>query len=285
METFTTGRSGAEVVVDLHHRESPPGERGAVVVYLHGGGWASGSRRDHPRRLSGLASRGVTVASIDYRTVATAAWPAQRDDVSAVLAALPRHLEDPPGDVVLMGASAGAHLAAMVAFSDVVACAGLVGLFGRYDLTREADALAPASGVAVPAEILRTPFPPGLSHHQHRVAALVGGSGTSRRDEELAAVSPLHVLAAGAPPLFLAHGTGDALVSHRHSERLALRARHLGVPCELVLVPGANHEDRSFEDAAVLDAIAAFIHRVSSTQEGTTHDRGQRSEGQHGARP
>lgn len=256
------GAGEGEVVVDVH--ASDPG--GPLVVHLHGGGWAAGSRRDHPERFRGLADRGLTVASVDYRTVAHAPYPAPRDDVAAVVDVLRTELPsagvDPSG-VVLMGASAGAHLAAMIAFGGSFACRGLVGLFGRYDLRSVAGALRPALGLVVPEEIRATAFPPGLEQPERRIAALAGLAPDRLSDGVLARLSPVVALTSAGPPMLLVHGTADAVVDHRHSERLAERAEELGVSCELLLVDGANHEDPAFAGDAVLDAVATFVHASS----------------------
>ena len=63
----------------------------AICVFLHGGGWRIGSRREGPgpvtadsgRFFHQMADRGLTVASVDYRLSGEAHYPAQLDDVTA----------------------------------------------------------------------------------------------------------------------------------------------------------------------------------------------------------
>lgn len=97
-----------------------PGAKAApVLVFVHGGGWINGDKRrlhslpDYARR------HGFLLASINYRLV-----PQVRDaggcalDVAAALGWLRANVARAGGDprrMVLMGHSAGAHLAALVA--------------------------------------------------------------------------------------------------------------------------------------------------------------------------
>ncbi len=254
-ESLLLRRADGSALPVERYRSPRPGS--PTVIYLHGGGWVTGSCRDHPERLAALAARGITVLSVGYRTVDRAPFPSQRDDVEAVISALA-----PAGTgLFLMGASAGAHLAALICYTSRHAVDGVIGLFGRYDLTSAGDELRPAPGLAVPAEILRAEARPGLSglDARSRLALLAGASPSSVDDEMLAALSPASVITHAAPPTLLLHGTRDAVVDHRHSERLAARAAEVGVPCRVILIAGANHEDPAFAEPPAIDEIARFV--------------------------
>ncbi|WP_345474988.1 alpha/beta fold hydrolase [Microbacterium pseudoresistens] len=267
MECFEVGVQAAEaelisvradpdhlIDVDLY---GAPTVDAPLIIYLHGGGWTGGSRKDHAERFHALTARGISVASVDYRLATEAPYPAQLDDVRAVLDSLDR--QDRP--TFLMGASAGSTLAALAAFSGQLHVDGFIGLFGRYDISSAGDALRPAAGLKLPQEIVDAlAAGPSLSP-KHRVAILAGVDPEHASHDELAAVSPIAHLHAGAPRMLLIHGTGDAVVDHRHSIRLAEHASRLGVACDLRLLPGENHEAPAFATDAVVDEIADFIHR------------------------
>lgn len=264
-EAIQVDADGHAVLADLYRAPDP---EAPVLLSLHGGAWIMGSRADHPERLAGLASRGVTVVSIDYRLAGRAAYPAQRDDVVAVFEEiLGRGIVGGTGRAVLMGASAGAQLAALIATECPRWLAGTVAMFGRYDLTRAGDLLKPEEGLDIPEAILEDrpldgfvdPGPRG------RLALLAGVPEAHLDDRVLAALSPAHRITADAAPLLLLHGAEDAVVSPRHSELLAARAEQLGVDCRLELIPGANHEDPAFGSSAVLDRIASFVMRAVSS--------------------
>ena len=230
-----------------------------------------GDRTEHERRLAGLAERGIAVASVDYRTADLASFPAQREDLEAAAAWVATKTGEREVDrpVALMGASAGAHLAAMTVLTSSFPFFAFVGLFGRYDLTAAGSVPAPSRHLSVP-EAIRAARPPAgfeyLDHHGR--IALLAGVDPDRLDETvLRRISPLHRIRPGAPPMLLAHGTGDAVIHHRQSERLHAAAQAAGVRSELLLVPGANHEDALFESPDVLTRIAEFLYATQNSEE------------------
>src|SRR5215210_7419115 len=88
-----------------------------VVIWIHGGGWRSGSRLPIPARVSDLCSRGYAVASVDYRLTTVALWPAQIQDVRGAVRWLRAHAAEHglDGDrIAAWGESAGGHLASML---------------------------------------------------------------------------------------------------------------------------------------------------------------------------
>lgn len=104
----------------------PAGQPGApelvpLLVFVHGGGWARGSRRSFgPAFDEGFFARiaggGYVVASIDYRLSGEAVYPAQLQDVHVALDWLAEHAPAHGADIertVLLGESAGGHLAAL----------------------------------------------------------------------------------------------------------------------------------------------------------------------------
>ena len=88
-----------------------------ALVYIHGGGWRSGSKdRFHPQAAY-LAKRGLIGASIEYRLSGEAKFPAALKDVKAAvhwLRANARHYSISPGQIAAVGNSAGGHLAALL---------------------------------------------------------------------------------------------------------------------------------------------------------------------------
>lgn len=255
--TYEVGVGDVRVLVDVYE----PAEVRGTVVYLHGGAWIMGSRRDHASRLEALAARGLRVASLDYRLAQRGAYPAQQRDVEHVIGWLRESgLVEGAHQVVLMGASAGAHLAALIGLAGPFRPAGIVGLFGRYDLTDAAGALPAPSG-QVPAEIRTAQPPAGLEGHTPalRCALLAGVPTPELSAEHLARLSPVTYLAPDSPPMLVLHGQNDAVTHFGHALHLADVARARGASCEVMLVPDANHEDERFEEPPYTARIAAFV--------------------------
>ncbi|CCD88651.1 putative para-nitrobenzyl esterase [Bradyrhizobium sp. ORS 285] len=95
------------------------GAAAPLVVFVHGGGWKRGDKRNATgaAKVEHLLAQGYAFASIDYRLVPAATVEQQAADVAAALAWLHNNaarLGIDSSRVVLMGHSAGAHLVALV---------------------------------------------------------------------------------------------------------------------------------------------------------------------------
>lgn len=118
-----------------------------LVVFVHGGGWRNGDRRLVDQKPGFFASKGWAFASAGYRLLPEATVEQQAGDVAAALAKLlaeARTLGIDPDRVIVMGHSAGAHLAALVSAdprylnADLGRIAGVILLDGAaYDVERQ----------------------------------------------------------------------------------------------------------------------------------------------------
>src|SRR5271163_4692110 len=87
-----------------------------LVIYIHGGAWKIGDKTDLPD-ISGLRKSGFAVASINYRLLPEAVFPAQIEDCKSAISWLRAnaHAYDlDPEHFAVWGYSAGGHLAALV---------------------------------------------------------------------------------------------------------------------------------------------------------------------------
>jgi acetyl esterase/lipase len=96
-----------------------------LVVHFHGGGFRSGDKRSFKRKLlKGLLAKGVSVASVNYRLSATAAYPAQMHDGARALQFLRQHAARyniDPKRIAATGVSAGGGISLWLAFHDDMA--------------------------------------------------------------------------------------------------------------------------------------------------------------------
>lgn len=100
-------------------RAARTGNRAPLVVFIHGGGWSRGSKDNASGqwKATHYPQAGYNFASIDYRMVPAFTVEQQAADVASALKALLDRADALGIDrrhVVLMGHSAGAHLAALV---------------------------------------------------------------------------------------------------------------------------------------------------------------------------
>ncbi len=220
-------------------------ELSPVVVYVHGGGWQRGSRRDPPPLLEAdfydqIAAQGLAVAAIDYRLSGEARFPAPLEDVRTAVDwvrdnAAAYGLD--PGRVCLWGDSAGGHLVLLAALTGAIVRAA-VAWFPVTDLLGMPSDLAEAGGV------------PDLGPDS-REARLLGAPASSVPDLARQA-SPVTHAQAGAPPILLLHGMVDDLVPAAQSVRLAEALGRAKARVELELVPGATHFWKGAADVAAI---------------------------------
>jgi arylformamidase len=103
--------------IDLY-RPASGGKGQPLILYVHGGGWANGSHKQVSEKPAWASRTGLWFGSIGYRYLPEAPVETQAADVGAAIrkarAEAGKHGYD-PNRIILMGHSAGAHLAALVA--------------------------------------------------------------------------------------------------------------------------------------------------------------------------
>lgn len=220
-----------------------------VVVWVYGGSWRDGKKGDYAFVASWLASRGYPVAIPDYRLVPQVRFPSFLEDIAAAVAALPAsgHLLGGTGDasrVVMMGHSAGAYNAAMIALDPTwlrgagarVRVAAFIGLAGPYDFF-------PFDGPATIDAFGHTSDP--------------------------AETQPVRRVAPDAPPALLLHGVTDTTVDPENSQSLARVLRAQGDDVTVVLLEEMGHIDilkglsPLFRDQKIIAPVEQFLQRVT----------------------
>ena len=206
--------------LDLYRPDTPRAD-GKTVIFFYGGSWESGSKDDYLFVAQALVASGHTVVIPDYRLYPAVRFPAFIDDGARAV----HWTTDRVGTdkVFVMGHSAGAHIALMLAANTPYhAAAG-------FDRTK----LGGAIGLAGPYDIL-----PLTSA---RLIEIFGGANNPQIEAITFAKAPL-------PPALLIHGTADTTVYPRNSQNLATAWRAAGAPVELKLYPDVGH----------VDVVAAF---------------------------
>ncbi len=248
------------LLLDLYLPEKPPEARRVppLIVWVHGGAWRSGSRKDMP--LGGLVARGYAVASVDYRLSTVARFPAQVHDVKAAvrfLRARQREYEYDATAVAVAGNSAGGHLAALVGVTNGDAV--LEGAVGR-DRSEKSDVQAIISlyGMSNLTTILAQSTPHGLSVRVPALQLLLGAQPQDVPDLARLASPVFHVDPCD-PPLLLIHGDQDPQAPVNQSLELQGRYEALKLPCRLLVLHGSAHGGKEFFDAERTDVMAQFL--------------------------
>ncbi len=195
-------------LADVWHGGANSAERPLVLI-IHGGFWRPEHNRFHTRPMSSaLATAGWTVAAIEYRR--NPGEPHHTfDDVALAVGRVPELINDHSGNTVLIGHSAGGHLALWVAASPPPTLQAVV-------------ALAPVADLQLAHQL-------GIG--RHAVETFLGATPSSMPN-----VDPRQM---DTPPIpvTLVHGTDDEHVPVEISE--SYRAAHPAA--QLVTLPGAGH--------------------------------------------
>lgn len=238
--------------------------RPPLIVWVHGGAWRSGSRKEMP--LTKLVEEGYAVASLDYRLSTEAKFPAQVHDIKAAVRFLRgRDLSSLLGSqlsarrIVIAGDSAGGHLAALVGVSN--GNAELEGSVGG-DLKQSSDVQGIMSfyGGANLTTILKQSTPHGLDVRVPALDLLLGG-----QPEEVPALarlaSPVFHVDRRDPPLLLLHGDQDPQMPINQAHELCGAYQKAGAPVEFAVVHGAAHGGAMFYDGERMAIVKRFLRR------------------------
>ncbi|MCG5216032.1 alpha/beta hydrolase [Streptosporangium sp. KLBMP 9127] len=229
-------------IIDV--RDGTGGPDAPVVVLLHGGFWRAEYDRLHTRPMAdGLAAQGYTVCSPEYRRIGTegGGYPGTFDDAVAAIDAI---LAAPPttGGVVLVGHSAGGHLALWTALRHRLPPTSP--WYGRPGI-RGVVGLAAVSDVG-------TTIDEGLGDGAG--TALLGG-----RFDLLGQTDPLRMVTPDDLRLVLVHGVKDRVIPVSMSRTFAGRA----TSAELVELEDVGHfklvDPLSRAWQPVLDAISSVV--------------------------
>ncbi len=204
-----------------------------VMIMIHGGGWTSGDKNDLNAFVDTMKKRlpGYAIFNINYSlsTGTINVFPTQENDVKAALQFIfSKSAEYLISDkYVLIGASAGAHLAMLQGYkySVPVKPKAIVSFFGPGDLT----------------DMYNNPVG-GLTFLSAVVAQAIGATPTTNPTLYTNS-SPVNFIAAGAPPTILIHGGADPLVNPSQSVAVKNKLSAAGVINQYILYPGKGHGD------------------------------------------
>jgi acetyl esterase/lipase len=231
--------------LDIYTPEGPAEAPRPVVVFWYGGRWSSGDKDQYRFVGAALAELGLVAVLPNYRhypDVKLAGFMADAAQATVWTATHAAEFGADPRRLYLMGHSAGAQMAALLALDErylaatghsVPAIAGMIGLSGPYDFLPLTD------------PDLEDMFGPP-SHYEDS--------------------QPIHFVRADAPPMLLVQGLADRTVWPKNSINLAAALKVLGAQVTLKLYPRLGHADTvaalsipARGRAPTLADIAAFV--------------------------
>jgi acetyl esterase len=215
-----------------------------VLMYIHGGGWISGSANANGGVISRwFADQGWFVVNVNYRlaTEDDATWNKAPADVACALTWTARQARAAGGDVkrlVVMGDSAGGNLAINLGWSTAAS---------------KATSTCPSRGdvPAVRAVVVVNPVAnPGYTYEHGRpwfgqdprdfITDYLGGT-PSEHPDRLAAISAQTYISRRAPPTLIVQSPRDDFVPAQGNYEVADRARASGADVTIVRIPFTYH--------------------------------------------
>jgi acetyl esterase/lipase len=237
---------GASRSLDLYLPDSS-GKPSPLLIFIHGGGWHSGSKDGCPAKF--LVANGYAVASINYRLSPEAPFPAQIEDCRAALKflradAATYHIQS--DHVGVWGGSAGAHLAALLgtaAGADFSTMSAVVASPDKVDPTLRVQCVVDCYG---PADL--THLMNGTKINNANSAVKLLGPYTSGDDLMAKALwaSPVTYVRSDNPPFLIEHGDADKSVPVEQSKELAAALQKVGVAGNADRHAGSRTRRRSF---------------------------------------
>jgi acetyl esterase/lipase len=210
-------------------KENPP-----LIVYIHGGGWAEGSKYECP--AGGIAEYGFAVACINYRLSTEAKFPAQIEDIRAATLWLRENSETYGYDSEKFGVwghSAGGHLAA------------LAGTSGENDTRFQAaaDWSGPADFTSVEeiaVDLNASDIQYYVVDEKTAIAYLLGGA-ISEKSALAMEADPITHVTSDDPPFMIVHGENDGTVNVSRSRALYHALEEAGVDVTYIEVENEGH--------------------------------------------
>lgn len=222
-----------------------------LVINVHGGGWNHGEKESQ-KGYGSFFKKGFAVANVEYRLVDVAPAPAAIEDIRCALLYMIANSEKyniDPDRIVIMGGSAGGHLALM---------AGLLQnnpIFDKDCLPVESVKIAAIIDKYGVADL--TGAPKGTWNYKS-VRNWLGDGQNSLKFA--ASVSPITYVNSQSPPVFIVHGDADPIVPYNQSVALHAKLVEADVPTEFITIKGGQHGKFSKEDKSMLSrAIINFL--------------------------
>lgn len=247
--------SGRDLHLDLFSPESGTGPFPSVL-FIQGSGHNGNNKVHFWREAAHLAGAGFVALTVEHRGLGpdSARWPAQLKDCEAALAWMAanatRYRID-PARIAVVGASSGAHIAALLGSAHRPGGAG-------QPITRAVVLISGLLDLVYFAENR-------IWSDEYRMwidfAPLIGAS-YDEDAQQWRQASPIAHVGAGDPPVLIIHGTSDSTLPMAQAERYYHAARAAGVQAEFMPVHDGTHEmTNEFAYSATLDRIKAFLAR------------------------
>lgn len=255
-----------------------------MVIYVHGGAWAKGDKTVRTDSyiesfILKLIEKNYAVISINYTLVSgTVHFPQPVQDTKDVVKWVRKNAEKynfDPDNIGFFGASSGAHLSMLAAYTNDNEYPGspelapysakvnyVVSNFGPTDLNK----LLHTRLGKVPVAIVGFFFKPIV---EIREKLVMGISGYDIKKEKrkavdyLKTVSPVNNVENGIPT-FILHGNKDKVAPLKQSKKLVRKLKKQNIETSLIVVKDGNHGFRTTDKAYMNQLTDNMVNFIES---------------------
>ena len=231
-----------------------------ILVYIHGGGWVGGDKKQNPARIRPYLEKGISYASINYRLTGEAPLPAPVHDAARAIQFIRSKAESwniDPSRIALTGGSAGACTSMWILLHDDLADPDADDPVLR-ESTRVIAAAVSGGQTSIDPKVIEPWLGPNVL--QHQMINMAVGEKTieealdnyDKHRELYVEFSPYNHLDGDDPPLFMSYGANMKLPSENaghgihhpvYGVKMKEKADHAGHECHL-LIKGVSKSDK-----------------------------------------
>lgn len=282
---YKTNSLGNPVRLDMYQPKNPVSGKLPVVIYVHGGAWAKGDKTVRSNNyiesfILKLVEKNIAVISIDYTLVSDKIhFPLPIEDTKDAVRWVRKNAEKynfDPNNIGYFGASSGAHLSLLAAYTGDQDYPGspelasysakvnyVVDNFGPTDLNK----LLHTRLGKVPVAIVGLFFKPIVEIREKLVYGISGYSiKTEKRKaiDYLETVSPINYTEHGVPT-YIVHGNKDKVAPLKQSKKLLKKLKKENIEATLVVVKDGTHgfgtTDKAYLDQLTDEMVSYIISK------------------------
>lgn len=233
-----TPLEGVDLAMDIYY---PDGHTAAsndpAVVYVHGGGWTSGSRSEGEgmRFIPSLIDEGFVVFAVDYRLAPDYQFPAQIQDVQCAVRGIRANASSYGVDTARVGAIGGSAGGQLVNLLGTAEDGDFAPVGGNRGFSSEVNVVVDMYG---PTDF----SDPTMAAHNAAHTEVFGDNTTADEPSDvLWQASAVNYVSSGDADFLILHGEEDPVVPISQSERFAAALRSAGSDVTFVRVEHAGH--------------------------------------------
>ncbi|MBQ0142193.1 MAG: prolyl oligopeptidase family serine peptidase [Prevotellaceae bacterium] len=228
-------------------------EKYPVVVHIYGSAWSSNNSKgsaDLGTIVDALLKAGYAVVCPNHRSISDAQWPAQINDIKAVIRFIRGNAAKYKFDtsfIATSGFSSGGHLSSCCATTNGlkvtkvgVETLDLEGNVGKF--TNESSIVNAACDWSGPVDLTNMDCGEHMSFGAMSPEAnLLGGAKLSEQPDKFRSLSATYYVNKNTVPLIVFHGMKDNVVPCCQGQKLYDLLKGAGVKTELTLEPEGGH--------------------------------------------